>query len=824
MKKQQMKPHAKQKRQPAGQGIVEYLIIISLVALAIVVIINVMQPVIGGVFSDFVDNAAISPPNLSGFTRVAPTVTPTPDTTLTLTVNYLPDPSYGNVSRSPTGPTYDFGTEVTLDAIPESGYGFSHWSGDLDTTDNPALLTMDSDKMVDANFAPCFDVTTVADPVAGGTVDVETAPNCDGGQYMEDTEVTFTANPASGYVFDEWDNGFTNSSRTITVDGDEMVTAYFASSTDCYTLTTNTSGGDGSDGSVDILTPPNCGSDQYNAGTDVTIEAIPADGYEFDAWSGDLATTDNPAQIDMSGDRTVTANFVTETYEITIAVNGNGSVSKTPDQAVYDPGDVVRLTANPGAGWEFDGWTGDATGSSLNVDVTMDGDKSVTAHFGEICYTLTTLVDPDDTGSVSVSPAQNCSGGYTAGTNITIEAIPAGGYEFDEWTGDVTGSTNPETFTINEDRTVTANFVAGSIACYTLSSDVDPAGGGTVTADTPNCGDRYEEGTVVGITASPATGHVFNSWIGDVVSGNASETITMNGDKAVTAKFDPLCYDVTTTASPGAGGAVVTSPAPNCNGDQYNYGTDVTFTANANSGYAFDGWSGDLSGFTNPDTLTIDSNVSVIANFLADDDVLFVVDTTMNSSDQTIHDRLVNDFGYTVTVVDDDAVQPSDADGKLLIIISSTVTSGDVGNIFRDTAVPVILWENALLDDMEMVSGNGYGTGSDNQGEITIVNNSHPLAAGLSAGDLTVTSGNNTTLNYSYGEPLGSAILIATEDAPNTDNHVIFAYEAGATLNDGSGAAARRVMFFMDNNTADDLNADGWSLFDAAVNWAVGNS
>jgi uncharacterized repeat protein (TIGR02543 family) len=368
--------------------------------------------------------------------------------------------------------------------------------------------------------------------------------------------------------------------------------------------------------------------------------------------------------------------------------------------------------------------------------------------------------------------------------------------------------------------------VASGETCYSLTTNVTPDGGGTVTPDAPNCGsDQYTEGTLVGLTVDPADGYQFNAWSGDLSGSLINETITMDGDKTVTADFDIICYDVTWSASPGDGGSVTASPAADCDEGQYSHGTDVTFTAIANTGYDFDGWTGDLSGsIANPDTLTIESDVSVVANFLLlPDDVLFVVNTGMNSSDQTIHDRLVNDFGYSVTVVDDGDVQASDADGKLLILISSTVSSNSVGNIFRDTAVPVILWENALLDDMEMVSGNNYGTDSDNQGEITIVNNTHPLAAGLSTGDLTVTSGNNTKLKYAHGEPLSSAILIATEDANNTNEHTIFAYETGATLNDGSSAAARRVMFFMTDDTAVDLNTDGWSLFDAAVNWAVGN-
>jgi hypothetical protein len=68
-------------------------------------------------------------------------------------------------------------------------------------------------------------------------------------------------------------------------------------------------------------------------------------------------------------------------------------------------------------------------------------------------YTITTSV----TGSGTV--ALNPSGGtYNAGTSVTITATPASGYRFNNWSGGVTGTTNPVTVTVNANLAVTANF------------------------------------------------------------------------------------------------------------------------------------------------------------------------------------------------------------------------------------------------------------------------------------------------------------------------------------------------------------------------------
>ena len=50
----------------------------------------------------------------------------------------------------------------------------------------------------------------------------------------------------------------------------------------------------------------------------------------------------------------------------------------------YNYGDVVQLTSNAAAGWTFSNWTGDLTGSTDPDNVTIDGDKTVTAVFTQL--------------------------------------------------------------------------------------------------------------------------------------------------------------------------------------------------------------------------------------------------------------------------------------------------------------------------------------------------------------------------------------------------------------------------------------------------------
>lgn len=59
----------------------------------------------------------------------------------------------GQGTVSPNGGAFRDGDEVTITAIPESGWSFDHWGGQASGTVNPITITMDSDKTIYAYFA-----------------------------------------------------------------------------------------------------------------------------------------------------------------------------------------------------------------------------------------------------------------------------------------------------------------------------------------------------------------------------------------------------------------------------------------------------------------------------------------------------------------------------------------------------------------------------------------------------------------------------------------------------------------------------------------------
>ncbi len=252
----------------------------------------------------------------------------------------------------------------------------------------------------------------------------------------------------------------------------------------------------------------------------------------------------------------------------------------------------------------FDTWSdGGAQAHTVTVPAAA---STVTASF-KTQYLLTTTASPAAGGSIS--PA---SGYVNAGAQVQVNASANAGYQFSGFSGDLSGATTPQPVTMDGPKTVTANFSA--LTGVTVATN--PAGlqvsvdGTTYTAPQVF---QWVAGSqhTIGVS-SPQDGsgvrRVFGSW-----SDGGAQTHTVTAPAAATtytAAFSTQ-YLLTTAASPAAGGSI--SPASG----YVNAGTQVQVSAAANAGYAFTGFSGDLSGGTSPQQLTMNGPKSVTANFSA---------------------------------------------------------------------------------------------------------------------------------------------------------------------------------------------------------------
>ena len=116
---------------------------------------------------------------------------------------------YGLVLNSSIGGSvrgegnYSHGEVVTITAIPDSGYQFDSWSGDIEgNLSSPSRsFLMESNKSITANFIAVeenhFVLTILSNPQNGGT-------SSGSGSYLANTSVPISAMPINGYEFVNW--------------------------------------------------------------------------------------------------------------------------------------------------------------------------------------------------------------------------------------------------------------------------------------------------------------------------------------------------------------------------------------------------------------------------------------------------------------------------------------------------------------------------------------------------------------------------------------------------------------------------------------------
>jgi uncharacterized repeat protein (TIGR02543 family) len=363
--------------------------------------------------------------------------------------------------------SYAPGASVLFTATANPGYSFVNWTenGTIRSLSPTFQITnLSSNKNYVAHFSVValsqLTLALSANPNAGGTTSGF-------GTYIAGASVTAIATPSIGYTFLNWTDVTTgaivstSANYTFVLNNSRTLVANFEINT--YTINTTSLNGS-------IVNDPS--QSNYNYGTNVLLTATPNVGYTFTSWSGDVTDTINPISVYMISNKNITANFTAipaGTFALNIAAV-NGTVLKAPSLTAYTNGTNVEMTATPNAGYTFTSWTGDATGTSNPLTVTMNTNKNITANFTAIPINTYTLNVTAVNGLTTKTPDQLT---YNSGSMVQVQATALAGYTFSSWSGDATGNNNPLSVVMNANKNITANFTAipppvnlGSIANF----------------------------------------------------------------------------------------------------------------------------------------------------------------------------------------------------------------------------------------------------------------------------------------------------------------------------------------------------------------------
>ena len=262
------------------------------------------------------------------------------------------------------------------------------------------------------------------------------------------------------YTFSNWSAPLGNAGpQTIAVpSGGAIYSANFSAQ---YLLTTSAS----PPGQGTIAISPTSANGYYLSGTSVQLTATPSQYYTFN-WSGDLSGTTNPQTVVMSAPHNVTANFAAQMTSIVVTTNPSGRTISVDNVVLTAPQTfkwnvnsthtiAVANQTSTGTRYTFSGWSNGGS-ASQTISVPSTAPAPYTADF-QTEFLLTTFAGPTASGHILAAPASP-DFYYAAGTSVQLTATPLWGYQLAAWSGDLTGTTNPQTVVMSKPLTVTATF------------------------------------------------------------------------------------------------------------------------------------------------------------------------------------------------------------------------------------------------------------------------------------------------------------------------------------------------------------------------------
>ena len=372
---------------------------------------------------------------------------------------------------SPAGQTVEHGKNATVTASRKTGYKFDGWyNGSTKVTStNPYTFAPTANITLTAKWA----INTVSDtikisPSGGGTV----SPNPIIGQ--ENTAISTTATPATGYNFKHWrynnssaSGGYSESTTNplkIIVTGKRDVTAVFELKS--YTVTWNANGGTVSPASTTkthgstlgtLPTPTRASTAEYS--------------YTFAGWfTASSGGTQISSTTTVTSDVTYYAHWTATKRSYTATFNGNGGGTPSPSTITKEYNVALgTLPTCTRTGYTFLGWyTASSGGTKISTTTVVTKDITYYAQWSINSYTLT--FNPNGGTVTPTSKDLEYNSAYGTLPTPTRASDAQYTYTFAGWYTAATGGTQVTAATkmAAKDTTVYAHWTSNTRS-YTVS-------------------------------------------------------------------------------------------------------------------------------------------------------------------------------------------------------------------------------------------------------------------------------------------------------------------------------------------------------------------
>ncbi|MBI3766741.1 MAG: hypothetical protein HY277_09620, partial [Ignavibacteriales bacterium] len=518
-----------------------------------------------------------------------------------------------NGTVTPPSDSQDSAKVVAMMATPNTGYHFSVWkgkgTGSYTGTNNPANVTMGGPINDTASFA--IDTLIIA-ATSGANGSISPAGDV---KVTYGSSQTFTITPAATYhisdvVVDGNSVGAVTSYTFTNVTANHTITASFT--INGYTITASA----GANGTISPSGPV-----AVTAGSNQLFTMTPNNGYHVDSVLVDGVNQGPLAQYtftNITANHTIRAIFapnglsvIVQTNPAGLQITVDGSMFVSPQTFNWLAGSSHTIAApdsQAAGGKKRYLWLNWSDGGAKSHTVSSLKDTTFTATFTtQYFLTMTAGVG----GSVTPS-----SDWHDAGQIVPINAIPSTGYRFTGWTGtgsgSFTGSSASASVTMNDSVIESATFGLIPIQVTVTSNPsgrsftVDGNRYTTTQTFTWNYGETHSLATADS-QSNGGTRFLFLNWSD---GGLMSHSVMPISDTVFSVNFKTQ-YLLTMNSE--SGGTVLPSS------NWQDSGRVVSISAQADPGYAFNGWTGtgagSFTGITNPTNITMLAPITETASF-----------------------------------------------------------------------------------------------------------------------------------------------------------------------------------------------------------------
>ena len=377
----------------------------------------------------------------------------------TFNVTVAADPtSGGNPTVTGSGTGIPCGTQVTVQANPNSIYNFVNWTDENGTevSQNANFsFILGSDTSLIAHYTlKTYIITTTENPSAGGTTTIN------GYTYTHFDPVHIEASANTGYHFEHWTVGVggtvfgTNPDTTFTATQSLDLVAKFKINTYPITLLASPLG---------TGNPSGGGSKEHFQ--EITVFANPISCFKFVHWTEEdtivLPIAAN-FSFEVTKPRTLTAHFTPTTFNVEVSTSDDSRGEVSGGGTDIPCMETIHITATPKPKYVFDHWeeNGLALPTSIypaSFDLYVTRNFDLVAHFEPEKYNIIVRIDPVDAGQEIYGTGYN----IPLNTPWEVKVEPFAGYDFAGWTyqdGTMRETANSYSFLVDSSLVLVANF------------------------------------------------------------------------------------------------------------------------------------------------------------------------------------------------------------------------------------------------------------------------------------------------------------------------------------------------------------------------------